>query len=193
MKDAKTKQEQAIILMPTLSRHFWNAAWHSKTVKGAEYWIKKCLISDPNHQALNGRLRLSFIKEKRLSLTDYRNLSSGASYMRSLRGFSAYQPCPNYTSADGAFLIVLLSIITRPFYEFGVWQAWSFKYLIKFSKKAMDLIRSLVYLKIGFLGSHVEEKGTYSSDGNVPDIEGGEFIAGEFEDTLPVFFSEQHV
>ena len=41
------------------------------------------------------------------------------------------------------------------------------------------------------LGSHVEEKGTYSSDGFVPDIEGGEFIVGEFEDTLPVFFSEQ--
>jgi len=40
------------------------------------------------------------------------------------------------------------------------------------------------------VGSHIEKKGTYTSDGNVPKIEGGEFIVGKFEDTLPVFFSE---
>ena len=38
--------------------------------------------------------------------------------------------------------------------------------------------------------SHIEKKGTYSSDQNIPKIQGGEFIEGKFEDTLPVFFSE---
>jgi hypothetical protein len=40
------------------------------------------------------------------------------------------------------------------------------------------------------VGSRIEKKGTYTSDGNVPKIKGGEFIVGKFEDTLPVFFSE---
>ena len=30
--------------------------------------------------------------------------------------------------------------------------------------------------------------GSYSSDGNIPKIKGGEFIVGKFEDTLPNFF-----
>ena len=40
------------------------------------------------------------------------------------------------------------------------------------------------------VGHHIEKEGTYTSDGNVPKIKGGEFIVGKFEDTLPVFFSE---
>ena len=32
---------------------------------------------------------------------------------------------------------------------------------------------------------HNEKAGTYSSDGNIPKIKGGEFIVGKFEDTLP--------
>ena len=36
----------------------------------------------------------------------------------------------------------------------------------------------------------MEKKGSYTSDGNVPKIKGGEFIVGKFEDTLPTFFSE---
>ena len=37
---------------------------------------------------------------------------------------------------------------------------------------------------------HNENAGTYSSDGNIPKIDGGEFIAGKFEETLPKFFAE---
>ena len=40
------------------------------------------------------------------------------------------------------------------------------------------------------VGHHIEKEGTYTNDGNVPKIKGGEFIVGKFEDTLPVFFSE---
>ena len=38
------------------------------------------------------------------------------------------------------------------------------------------------------VGHHIEKEGTYTSDGNVPKIKGGEFIVGKFEDTLPIFF-----
>ena len=34
-------------------------------------------------------------------------------------------------------------------------------------------------------------KGTYSSFGRVPNIKGGEFIVGEFENSLPHFFAEK--
>ena len=37
---------------------------------------------------------------------------------------------------------------------------------------------------------HDKKAGTYSSDGNIPQIEGGEFIVGKFEDTLAEFFSD---
>ena len=40
------------------------------------------------------------------------------------------------------------------------------------------------------MGNGIEKAGTYSTDGNVPKMKGGEFIVGKFEDTLPIFFSE---
>ena len=36
---------------------------------------------------------------------------------------------------------------------------------------------------------HEEKVGTYSSNRKVPKIDGGEFIVGKFEETLPDFFS----
>ena len=36
---------------------------------------------------------------------------------------------------------------------------------------------------------HEEKVGTYSSNKKVPKIDGGEFIIGKFEETLPNFFS----
>ena len=40
------------------------------------------------------------------------------------------------------------------------------------------------------VGGRSEKKGSYSSDGIIPKIKGGEFIKGKFEDTLPIFFSK---
>ena len=37
---------------------------------------------------------------------------------------------------------------------------------------------------------HEKRAGDYSNLGVIPKIDGGEFIVGNFEDTLPVFFSE---
>jgi hypothetical protein len=86
--------------------------------------------------------------------------------------------------------IVKKSIISKPFYEFGVWRASSFKYLIKVFKKGYGFDTFTGLPEDWVDGRHIEKEGTYSSDGNVPKIKGGEFIVGKFEDTLPVFFSE---
>ena len=40
---------------------------------------------------------------------------------------------------------------------------------------------------------HTIPQGTYSSYGNIPKIKGGEFIVGEFSDTLPKFFSKKRL
>ena len=74
----------------------------------------------------------------------------------------------------------------RPFYEFGVWRGEAFQYLIKTFKKGFgfDTFEGLPE------DWHDRKAGTYSSDSVIPQIEGGEFIVGKFEDTLPGFFSE---
>jgi hypothetical protein len=73
----------------------------------------------------------------------------------------------------------------RPFYEFGVWRGDAFRYLIRTFKKGygFDTFTGLPE------DWHAEKAGAYSSDGKPPSIDGGEFIVGKFEDSLPVFFS----
>ena len=45
---------------------------------------------------------------------------------------------------------------------------------------------------VDYLKSYYNEpKGSYSSFGVIPKIEGGEFIVGKFEDTLPDYFSKE--
>ena len=98
----------------------------------------------------------------------------------------------NYTLIGGIFFdaIIKKSIVSKPFYEFGVWRASSFNYLIKSLKKGygFDTFKGLP--EDWNVGGRSEKKGSYSSDGIIPKIKGGEFIKGKFEDTLPIFFSK---
>tara|TARA_B110000444_G_C18615924_1_gene489905 strand:- start:187 stop:777 length:591 start_codon:yes stop_codon:yes gene_type:complete len=86
--------------------------------------------------------------------------------------------------------VIKKSITSKPFYEFGVWNGVSFNYLINFFKKGYGFDTFTGLPEDWFIGDKFERKGKYSSDGNVPKIKGGEFIVGKFEDTLPIFFSE---
>jgi hypothetical protein len=63
----------------------------------------------------------------------------------------------------------------------------SFKYLIEAFEKGFgfDTFSGLPE------NWYNQKAGTYSSKGIVPEIKGGEFIVGKFEDTLPIFFSEE--
>ena len=77
---------------------------------------------------------------------------------------------------------------TRPFYEFGVWMGASFKYLMRSYTKGCGF-DTFEGLPEGWRDG--AGKGAYSNNGNVPQIKGGEFIVGTFEDTLPTFFSKK--
>ena len=79
-----------------------------------------------------------------------------------------------------------LSKQDRPFYEFGVWRGISFNYLMQRFKKGIGFD---TFSRPSLEDWHNNSLGTYSSDGNIPKVEGGEFVAGKFEDTLPEYFS----
>jgi len=83
--------------------------------------------------------------------------------------------------------VVKLANKTRPFYEFGVWNGVSFKFLIKEFKKGygFDTFKGLPE----DWDTAGEAKGYYSSYNKIPRIKGGKFITGEYEKSLPKFFS----
>lgn len=74
----------------------------------------------------------------------------------------------------------------RPFYEFGVWMGDSFKYIKRSFEKGYGFDT--------FSGLPEDwrsvPQGSYSSFGRIPRIEGAEFIAGDFTETLPKFFEK---
>ena len=83
--------------------------------------------------------------------------------------------------------IIALSKQHRPFYEFGGWRGEAFRYLIKTFKKGygFDTFEGIPE------DWHNEKAGSYSSEGNIPIVDGGEFIVGKFEDSLPDFFAKK--
>ena len=75
----------------------------------------------------------------------------------------------------------------RSFYEFGVWMGDSFRYLIDHFPQGFgfDTFDGLPE------NWHGLPRGSYTSFGEVPNILGGEFIVGEFKDTLPTSIPRQ--
>ena len=118
-------------------------------------------------------------------------LSSESShpYSRSVKWVFSLPKLPKlfFNRVDFFNAMMQLSEKTRPFYEFGVWNGISFKLLINTFKKGFGFDT--------FTGIpeawHDEPEGKYSAFGAVPKIEGGEFIVGKFEDTLPKFFAQE--
>ena len=78
------------------------------------------------------------------------------------------------------------SLKNRAFYEFGVWMGESFRYIFK------NFERSYGFDSFEGLPEdwHNIKMGTYSSYGQIPKLNGPEFVVGNFEETLPRFFSE---
>ena len=101
--------------------------------------------------------------------------------MRSIKWYVSLQNKPKVYFNRWNFFKDLIkhSDQSRPFYEFGVWRGEAFKYLIKFFKKGygFDTFEGLPEKW------HETDSGTYSGDGRVPDIKGGEFFVGNVEST----------
>jgi len=196
LDEAEASYTQAIALKPDYAVAFWNLHGIQKTIQGAEHWIDKCLIADTNH--VKARLTKAALRFYQGDSNSFDGLMQSEfkqhPYMRSLSWAFSLPNLPELHFDKWYFFdaIVKKSIISKPFYEFGVWRASSFKYLIKVFKKGYGFDTFTGLPEDWDVGSHVEKKGTYTSDENVPNIKGGEFIVGKFEDTLPVFFSESH-
>ena len=194
LAEAEVSYKQAIVLKPDLATAYWNLYGSQETIQSAEYWIDKCLEVDENYiEARLTKAALRFYQGDR-SIFDELMQSELKQhpYSRSFAWVFSLPNLPELHFEKWHFFdaIVKRSVISKPFYEFGVWRASSFKYLINVYKKGYGFDTFTGLPEDWLLGSDIEKKGTYSSDGNVPKIEGGEFIVGKFEDTLPVFFAE---
>ena len=194
LDEAEASYAQAIVLKPDLATAYWNLYGSQKTIQSAEYWIDKCLEADENY--VEARLTKAALKFYQGDRNNFDELMQSElkqhPYSRSFAWVFSQPNLPELHFEKWNFFdaIVKRSIISKPFYEFGVWRASSFKYLIKVFKKGYGFDTFTGLPEDWLVGSDIEKKGTYSSDGNVPKIRGGEFIVGKFEDTLPVFFSE---
>ena len=194
LDEAEASYTQAIALKPDDVNDFWNLHGIQKTIQSAEHWIDKCLIADTTY--LNAKLTKAALKFYQGDRADFDNFMLSEfkkhSYMRSFSWVFSLPNLPELHFNKFYFFdaIVKKSITSKPFYEFGVWRASSFKYLIKVFKKGYGFDTFTGLPEEWDVGHHIEKEGTYTSDGNVPKIKGGEFIVGKFEDTLPVFFSE---
>ena len=196
LEEAEASYTQAIVLKPDFANAYWNLHGIQKTIQGAEYWIDKCLVADTNY--VKARLTRAALRFYQGDRNDFDELMQSElkhhPYMRSFSWAFSLPNLPELHFDRWHFFdaIVKKSIISKPFYEFGVWRASSFKHLIKVLKKGygFDTFTGLPEDWFGSTGSVSQKSGAYTSDGNVPNIKGGEFIVGKFEDTLPVFFSE---
>ena len=194
LDESEACYNHAIALKPDYVFAFWNLHGIQKTLQDAEYWIDKCLEADKNY--LEARLTKAALRFYQSDKNSFEELMQSElqqhPYMRSFAwAFSLpYLPELHFNKFYFFDAVVKKSIVSNPFYEFGVWRASSFKYLLKFFKKGYGFDTFTGLPEDWDVGNGVEQAGSYSSDGNVPKIKGGEFIVGKFEDTLPVFFAE---
>ena len=194
IEEAESNFIKAITFKPDYADAFWNLHGNQKTLKDSEYWIDKCLEADEIY--LKARLMKAAFSFYRGDKTDFNNLmQSELKHHPYMRSFSWAFSLPNlpelYFNKFFFFdAIAKKSIVSKPFYEFGVWRASSFEYLLNIFKKGYGFDTFTGLPEDWYVGNGMEIAGTYSSNGNVPNIKGGEFIKGKFEDTLPVFFSE---
>ena len=192
--EAEASYAQAIKLKPDYPDPYWSMHSLQDTIQEAEDWLDQCLKTDENFvQAKLMRAALRFYQGDRAEYEDLMQSELAEHpFMRSFSWAFGLPDLPALYFDRWSFFdaVIEQSIVSRPFYEFGVWTASSFRYLIRTFKKGygFDTFTGLPEDWDGH--THVEKKGSYSSDGNVPDIEGGEFIVGTFEETLPGFFSE---
>lgn len=181
--------KQAVNARPGYAAALWNLSGTASEIDEAGKWIDQCLAADPGHaQARITRAALGFYRGDRSGFDDLmRSDLNDHPYTRSCAWVFSLPKLPDlYFSRWALFdAVAERSIKERPFYEFGVWRGHAFRYLIRTFKKGygFDTFTGLPE------DWHAEKAGAYSSEGQPPSIEGGEFIVGKFEESLPAFFS----
>ncbi len=190
LKEAELSTRKAIELKPDFADAAWNLYGLAKTIDQAEERINQCLKMDKSY--LKAKLTLSALKFHQ-SDQSLLNIFIKSSYkdhpmIRSIKWVSTLVNLPELFFNRWALFdsIINKSKKDRPFYEFGVWRGESFKYLINSFKQGygFDTFEGLPE------DWHANKQGTYSAEGTIPKINGGTFIAGKFEETLPTFYSK---
>ena len=188
IKQAIQAFKKAISIKPDYADVYWNLSGTASNLADAKRWLEKCLKADPNHsKAIMTIPALEYYEGK----TDkYNSLINSAQcdhpYVRSYKWAFSLHKLPEifFHRWDLFDRMIEMSKKDRPFYEFGVWKGASFTYLIKTFKKGFGFDT--------FTGIpedwHETLAGTYSSEHKIPKIDGGQFIVGEFSETLPKFF-----
>jgi tetratricopeptide (TPR) repeat protein len=183
--------EKAIEIDPNYKNAYWNLHGLSKNIDGALLTLKKLNKIDINFT--EAKIMIAALEGFKGNFTMFDDILSSSDsnhqISRSVKWVFSLPKLPNIFFNRWLFFdaVIKLANNSRPFYEFGVWNGDSFKYLIKTFKKGFgfDTFSGLPE------DWHSQKKGNYSSFGSIPKIEGGEFIVGKFEDTLPDFFLEE--
>ena len=191
LEEAIEAYNKALAIKPDYAEAYWNLSGTAESIGEAKKYLEKCLKVSPNH--LKAKLTLSALKFYEGDKSEFNELiKSDLRDHSSIRSFNWVFNLPKIPTLHfhrWALFdhMTALSKRDRPFYEFGVWRGEAFRYLINTFKKGygFDTFEGLPE------DWHHEKAGTYSSDGNIPKINGGKFIVGKFEDTLPGFFAEE--
>jgi Tfp pilus assembly protein PilF len=196
VEEAEIYFQKAIKLNPNNTNTCWNLSIISKNIIEAEYWIDRIIQSDSQHiksKLIKSILRFYQGDKSFFDIIMQSNLKDHY-YMRSFLWISSLETLPKLFFSRWSFYdeVLRYSNISRPFYEFGVWRGESFKYFIEYFNTGygFDTFEGLPNDWYRSDGSIMEKSGTYSANNNIPNIKGGEFIVGNFDDTLPKFFSE---
>ncbi|MBS25870.1 MAG: hypothetical protein CMQ26_02190 [Gammaproteobacteria bacterium] len=200
LKDAESNYKKALEIHPSFLDSYWNLSSLSKTIIDAESYLNKFLEID-NNPEIEKNKKVIFMKAAlkfyQGEETSYNNLMKSDSknhyYLRSFKWVFELDNLPELYFNKWQFFdaIIKKSNKSRPFYEFGVWRAASFKYLIDAYKVGYGFDTFSGLPEDWKVGENYEKAGSYSSEGDIPDIEGGEFIVGKFQDSFPIFFSKQ--
>tara|TARA_B100001250_G_scaffold410163_1_gene436041 strand:+ start:385 stop:1473 length:1089 start_codon:yes stop_codon:yes gene_type:complete len=188
---AKSYFEKAIKIKPDYLNAYWNLHSFSQNIDEALTILKKICKIDESF--IKAKIMITALQGFKGNFSEFNTLNissvSKHPYMRSVKWIFSLPQLPKIFFNRWSFFdgVSILANKSRPFYEFGVWYGVTFKYLINTFKKGFgfDTFTGLPE------SWHHEAKGHYSSFGSVPKIDGGEFIVGKFEDTLPKFFSNQ--
>ena len=188
---AKECYEKVIEIDPNYVTAHWNSHGLSTDIDEALSILKKLYKIDNKHT--KAKIMIAALEGYNGNFSMFDDILSSSNsnhpYTRSIKWVFSLPKLPNIFFNRWLFFDALIKLTdkSRPFYEFGVWNGVSFKYLINTFKRGFGFDT--------FSGIpqdwYNQPKGTYSSFGTIPKIEGGEFIAGKFEDTLPNFFSEE--
>ena len=187
LQKAKSCYEKSIQINPSNSDPYWNLHSHALDIDEALNILIK--LNNIDNTIIKAKIMISALKGFKGKFEDFdtliRSSESNHPMVRSIKWVFSLPKIPKIFFNRWEFFdaIVAQTDKSRPFYEFGVWNGISFKYLIKTFKKGFGFDT--------FTGIpedwHNKPSGSYSSFGSVPKIKGGEFIVGKFENTLSKF------